>query len=381
MAEIARLDTSREQHDDHNVTVRRRVQPRQVVIMGAALFMVAFGAWWLFDRLSNVYVVDARVAAEMVLISSRVPGWLVAVPVSEGAQVARGDVLLHIDEREAKSRRDELDLAVHALEADAETTGARIAQVEARTTSRRDAAEARLAGAESALTSARSEHEMAQSGWQRADALRERNLVSQQEWESVRNHFRTAAQDIKRNEAIVATATADVLEVEAERTEIAVLRSQLKSLAATLSQKKLEAQRASAHLGDHSVKSPIDGTVDELFVDAGEYVAVGQRVLAMHDQSRQWIKANVKETDLIHIKPGAAVEVTVDAYPDAARSATIRRVGRAATSQFALMPNPNPSGNFTKVAQRVEVVIDLDEPDPRLLPGMMVEVKVPRSGR
>ena len=47
------------------------------------------------------------------------------------------------------------------------------------------------------------------------------------------------------------------------------------------------------------------------------------------------------------------------------------------TSEFALLPNPNPSGNFTKITQRLEVTIDFDEQDPRLRPGMMVEVKIP----
>jgi membrane fusion protein, multidrug efflux system len=72
------------------------------------------------------------------------------------------------------------------------------------------------------------------------------------------------------------------------------------------------------------------------------------------------------------------VTVRVDAYPDGPTAGTVRRIGDAATSQFALLPNPNPSGNFTKITQRVEVTIDLDEPDPLFKPGMMVEVKIPR---
>ena len=45
--------------------------------------------------------------------------------------------------------------------------------------------------------------------------------------------------------------------------------------------------------------------------------------------------------------------------------------------ELGLMPNPNPSGNFTKVTQRVEVIVHLNEPDSRLLPGMMVELRIP----
>ena len=52
----------------------------------------------------------------------------------------------------------------------------------------------------------------------------------------------------------------------------------------------------------------------------------------------------------------------------------MERIGHAATSQFALLPNPNPSGHFTKVTQRLPVRIALEGGDERLRPGMMVEV-------
>ncbi len=378
LSEVTRIDSVRPAHDEPaSLPVRNRLRPRQLIIAAVGILLFAWAAWWLYDRLTHVYVLDARVAAEMVLISSRVPGWLVEVPAKEGSHVKAGDVLVRIDNREATSRRGELDLAVQALEADSETTLAQIAMVEARTASRWEAAKARLSGAESELAAARSERETVESEWSRANTLRERNLVSLQEWEAARNQYRTAEQLVIRNQASVATASADLLEVKSERAEITVLRSELTSLEARLAQKQLEAERSAVRLSDHAIKSPVDGVIDELFIDNGEYVAVGQRLLAMHDPGNLWIKAHVKETDIRHLRVGSPVEITVDAYSDSARPGEVVRIGNAATSQFALMPNPNPSGNFTKVTQRFEVILQLDEPDPRLLPGMMVEVKVP----
>ena len=52
------------------------------------------------------------------------------------------------------------------------------------------------------------------------------------------------------------------------------------------------------------------------------------------------------------------------------------RSGQTATSKFALLPDPNPSGNFTKITQRLPVRILLVEKDPALRPGMMVEVYI-----
>ena len=44
-------------------------------------------------------------------------------------------------------------------------------------------------------------------------------------------------------------------------------------------------------------------------------------------------------------------------------------IGQAATSQFALLPSPNPSGNFTKVTQRLPVRIAVDQEAGMLRPG------------
>ena len=51
-------------------------------------------------------------------------------------------------------------------------------------------------------------------------------------------------------------------------------------------------------------------------------------------------------------------------------------IGQAATSKFALLPDPNPSGNFTKITQRLPIRILLKDKDTLLRPGMMVEVSI-----
>ncbi|MEK9707679.1 MAG: HlyD family secretion protein, partial [Alphaproteobacteria bacterium] len=58
---------------------------------------------------------------------------------------------------------------------------------------------------------------------------------------------------------------------------------------------------------------------------------------------------------------------------------TVERIGQAATSEFALLPNPTPSGNFTKVTQRLPVRIAIDQTEGKLRPGMMaiVDIAIP----
>ena len=62
------------------------------------------------------------------------------------------------------------------------------------------------------------------------------------------------------------------------------------------------------------------------------------------------------------------------------RHGRVERIGNATTSTFALLPNPNPSGNFTKITQRVPVRIAVQQRDGMLRPGMMVEVRIATGG-
>jgi membrane fusion protein (multidrug efflux system) len=131
-----------------------------------------------------------------------------------------------------------------------------------------------------------------------------------------------------------------------------------------------------AEIDRRQVMSPIDGVVSRTFVGAGEYASAGQRVALMHDPQRIWIEARFRETDIRRLSAGQPVHVTVDAYPDEKFEGKIERIGHAATSEFALLPTPNPTGNFTKVTQRLPVRIAIQQRDGRLRPGMMVEVYV-----
>ena len=131
-------------------------------------------------------------------------------------------------------------------------------------------------------------------------------------------------------------------------------------------------------LGDFHGQQRVLGTgaqlVDRVFVEEGEYVTPGQRLLLVHDPKKVWIDANVKETDIRKVKIGQTVDVTVDAFPDKKFAGKVTAIGNAATSEFALLPTPNPSGNFTKITQRLRVRVAIDQEQNLLRPGMMVEV-------
>ncbi len=356
---------------------RRIVNASNLLVLIVTVVAALWGMWWLYDRLTNVYVLDARISSDMLLLSSQVSGQIVAIPVNETDHVAAGEPLVRIDDREARAHLQELEAGLSVLGADTETLSARINLVDNQTLSHLQATQARLQAAESELAAGQGDLEVAEADWKRAQALRAKNLLSQQEYESTRNTWRSAVQTVRRHKADVATARADLAEAKAGRAEVSVLRSQLDSMHKQRVQTEHQIEQARTELEYHTITSPTNGVVDELFVDPGEHVAASQRVLVMHDPRRLRVKANVKETDLRYFRLGDPATIDVDAYPGKVYRGKVVRIGDAATSEFALLPNPNPSGNFTKITQRVKVTIKLEDPDPLLKPGMMVEVKIP----
>lgn len=197
--------------------------------------------------------------------------------------------------------------------------------------------------------------------------------------DQTRAALETAKQQVLSAQANLENARAALAEAEAARGELTVLRTQLTELGPEEQRLRAQRERAALDLEDRTITMPFDGVVDRVFVDEGEYVTPGQRLLMVHDPQRVRVEANVKETDIRFFRPGKMVAITVDALPGRRFEGTVTRVGQAATSEFALLPNPNPSGNFTKITQRLPVRVAVQQDGGALKPGMMVELEA-RTG-
>jgi membrane fusion protein (multidrug efflux system) len=128
------------------------------------------------------------------------------------------------------------------------------------------------------------------------------------------------------------------------------------------------------------VTAPIDGVIAMRWHDPGDVIRAGQTVLSLMDLKNIWITANIEETKLASIRVGAPVSITVDAYPGQHFEGNVQVVGAAAASQFALIPQNNASGNFTKVTQRIPLKISIKTMENAqglyLRPGMSVSIKI-----
>src|SRR6266567_2915334 len=127
-----------------------------------------------------------------------------------------------------------------------------------------------------------------------------------------------------------------------------------------------------------NVTSPISGTVVQVPAVTGQEVTPGLPIVQLTDLSQVNVIAYVNEGAINNISNGQGVDITVDAYSGTSFSGHVQQIVQATAGQFSLLPTQdNASGNFTKVGQRVPVLITLDGTGWKdLIPGMSAEVTI-----
>ena len=139
----------------------------------------------------------------------------------------------------------------------------------------------------------------------------------------------------------------------------------VKQAEAKLESAKRELVQAELNLRYCDIFAKIDGVVTRRNVNPGDYVQVGQNLMAIRSLREIWVDANFKETELRYIRIGQPVDLYVDMY--GGRHVFKGRVSgftMGTGSTLALLPAENATGNFVKVVQRLPVRIDLEGYNP-----------------
>lgn len=127
-----------------------------------------------------------------------------------------------------------------------------------------------------------------------------------------------------------------------------------------------------------NVTAPFSGVIVQVPSVVGQTVIPEVALALEADPSSVNITAYVDESVIKNISIGQFVDIHVDAYSDTSFTGHISQIVGAAASEFSLLPTQdNSSGNFTKVSQRIPVIITLDSSSGQaLLPGMSAEVTI-----
>jgi membrane fusion protein (multidrug efflux system) len=372
--ETAEASEDEEKSSESKRPSRRHFGVRYIMIGLVVIVGGIFAFREIHQRIIYVYEYDARIAGDMVTVSSRVAGWVTKLPVTEGQLVDGNQMLIKVDDRESNLLIKQLQAQKDAISGQRDRLVAERKLVDSQTETRVNTQLASVNAAKATVSALKPQLENAQSQLAQDQALFKKKVISRRQFDQTRTTMQRIDGEYRTRVAELEEARNKLREVRAETQRLAVLDSEIVILIHEEDELKAQLDRQRLDLKDRTIGSPVTGVVDRVFVEEGEYVTPGQRLLLVHDPKKVWIDANVKETDIRKIKVGQVADVTVDAFPDKEFKGRVIAIGNAATSEFALLPTPNPSGNFTKITQRLRVRVAIDQEQNMLRPGMMVEV-------
>jgi HlyD family secretion protein len=206
-----------------------------------------------------------------------------------------------------------------------------------------DSAKANVIAARANLEKTKASLVQTKADFDRANQLTAQNILSKQQLDLAKANYDSMT-------ASVGAAVATVTQSEAQ-----------------MNQKAAALRVAQTNLNYTVIRSPIDGTVVARNVDVGQTVAASLQAPTIftiaQDLSKMLVYTKTDESDVGNIKPGKQVAFKVDAFPKETFRGTVTQVRM----------NPTILQNVVTY----DTMIEFDNPDLKLFPGMTAYVTIP----
>ena len=344
-------------------SVRLAKRKRLFVGLAGGIALIG-GGYYGYDKLvaSHHAVTDnAYVGADVAQVTPLIGGPVHDVLVQDAQSVRRGDVLVKLDDTDARiavaKAEAELAATIRRVKGLVATDGGLAAQVAARHEDERKA--------DAQYAAARSDFDKARVDLDRRQALADTGAVSGDELTSVRNAFNTAAANLRSADAArsqaAETRNAAIGSREANHVLIADTtvdtNPDVLAARAALNQARVDLERT-------VIRAPVDGVVSRRQVQVGQRVQPGAMLMVVVPIQAAYVDANFKEVQLADVRPGQPVNLTSDLYGDRVMyHGTVVGFSGGTGAAFAIVPAQNATGNWIKVVQRLPVRIKLDAND------------------
>jgi membrane fusion protein (multidrug efflux system) len=307
-----------------------RVRWLTLILGGFLILGVAYGIYWDRDLRYTVYTDDAYVSGNVVEITPRVSGTVVAIGANNTQFVKAGQTLVRLDPADAKVQLEESEAQLAKTVRQVRNLFATTSELQANVQVRR------------------TELAKAQSDYARRAHLARSGAISQEELQHAGDAVRAARAALLAAEQQLAAdrAWVDGTTVEsnpAVRDAAAAVHAAYLNYARTV------------------LPAPVSGFVARRDVQLGERVSTGTPLMAVVPLNQVWIDANFKESQLDSMRVGQPVTLTSDLYgSDVVFHGRVVGFGAGTGSAFSLLPAQNATGNWIKIVQRVPVRIALD---------------------
>ncbi|MFZ0743674.1 MAG: efflux RND transporter periplasmic adaptor subunit [Terracidiphilus sp.] len=298
---------------------------------------------------ANQLTLSGNIEAHESLVGFKVEGRIIVLPVEEGQQVQRGDLLARLENADYRQKLRIDEASVRVRESDLALTMAGTRRQEVR------ASHQTVLDAQADLEQKRIDNE-------RAQKLYAKDEVSAQDRDM-------AATALKRAQAVYQAAQQRYNEaMEGSRKEdIAIARANLNEANADLGLSRV-------NLGYTVLRAPSTGVITVREAELGEVVSPGSPVITLADLDHIWLRAYVAETDLGRIHWGQQAIITTDTYPGKQYHGRISFISSAA--EFTPKSVQTYKERVTLVYR---IKIDIDNPNHELKPGMPADAHIELS--
>jgi len=372
---------------------------------GAALLLAAACLYWYYHGRESTD--DAQVDGDITPVASKVYGTVAEVLVNDNQLVKAGQVLVHIDPRDAQAAVDQAAARLELSESQARAAGVNVPWTAETTASGESSAQANLDRAQTAYDQARTvdiayaranvgksraNADLAEANLERMKPLAQKEEISKQQFDAVQAEARVAQstlqadteklgqaeRNIEITRAALEAARANLAGAQANAKEVTVRKADEQGAIAAVQQARAALEAAQLQLSYATIAAPVNGEVTHKQVEPGQIVQPGQSLMVIVPLESVWVTANFKETQLAKMRAGQKAYIKVDTY-DETFSGHVDSIAGATGARLSLLPPENATGNYVKVVQRIPVRIALD-PVPEgkavLRPGMNVDTTV-----
>jgi HlyD family secretion protein len=289
---------------------------------------------------------SGNIEAHESLVSFKVQGRIVDLPVEEGQSVEPGALLARLDDADYKQKVRIDEATVHVRESNLALTlaGTREQEVKA---------------LQQTMLDAQADLQQKKIDDDRAQRLFSKDEVSAQD----RDLADTAR---KRAEATFQAAQQRYNEaVEGSRKEdIAIARANLREAHANRGLSRVNLDYTTLH-------APNAGVITVRQAEVGEVVVPGTPVVTLADLDHIWLRAYIAETDLGRIRWGQEATITTDTYPGKQYRGRISFISSSA--EFTPKSVQTYKERVTLVYR---IKIDIDNPNRELKPGMPADAHI-----
>ena len=253
----------------------------------AVVIIVALIGFLALDR--DPDVIQGQVEVTEYRVSSKVPGRILELRVSEGDYVKAGDTLAILDAPEVRAKMEQArsaESAAAALELKAQN-GARKEQIQ---------------GAYSVLQQAKAGYEIAEKSYQRIQRLYDEGVMSAQKRDEVYANYKAMEAQMKAAQSQYDMA------VNGARMEDKL------AAAAQVGRAKGAVQEVNSYIHETVQIAQKEGEVANIYPKVGELVGTGSPIMSIAVMDDMWGTFNVREDQLNGMKVGSEFNVFVPAF-------------------------------------------------------------------